>query len=313
MAEGTLTCIRATEGIVDTIGCMGQTTIRQSATAAPLAPTAALVQVLLDGQREGKVVAVGECGLDYDRLKFCKKETQQKWFARQFELARDSQLPMFLHSRAAADDFGRILRENLASFSGACALHVVAAVLVWSCCRSEVWVGVCCRGCGRKSASCEDAKMVGGCAGGVVHSFTGTVDEVEDLLGLDPRIFIGINGCSLKTTDNLNAMALVPLTRMMLETDAPWCDCRPTHASAEHVTTKRQAVDKKKHSPDLLVKGRNEPCNMIQVRPPERSALLCVAVLAREEKWVRCAPFGLVHVMIWQWCRCWRQWRGIGG
>jgi len=42
---------------------------------------------------------------DYDRLQFCDKETQLKGFARQLKLADEVQLPMFLHMRAAAQDF----------------------------------------------------------------------------------------------------------------------------------------------------------------------------------------------------------------
>lgn len=99
-----------------------------------------------------------------------------------------------------------------------------------------------------------------------MHSFTGSVEDAEEVLGVDARVFIGINGCSMKTVENLDAMATVPLDRLMIETDAPWCDCRRTHASAEHISITRDAKDRKKHDPAHLVKGRNEPCNIDQVQ-----------------------------------------------
>jgi TatD DNase family protein len=63
--------------------------------------------------------------------------------------------------------------------------------------------------------------------GGVVHSFTGTVDEMRELADLG--LFIGINGCSFKTAENCAVVKEVPLDRLMLETDGPWCEVRPSH------------------------------------------------------------------------------------
>jgi TatD DNase family protein len=131
---------------------------------------------------------------------------------------------------------------------------------------------------------CEKERNGSVNTGGVVHSFTGSIEEAQDLLKLHPRIFIGINGCSLKTEDNLAAMASVPLQRLMIETDAPWCDLRRTHASAKYVVTTREAVDRKKHRRDALVKARNEPCNVDQVR--RQPSISKIVLVVSKASWI---------------------------
>lgn len=84
----------------------------------------------------------------------------------------------------------------------------------------------------------------------------------------------GINGCSLKTEENIKVAAAVPEDRLMIETDCPWCEIRPSHAGRAHVKTVHEARDKKKHSGDAMVKGRNEPCNLVQVLEVLAGALL---------------------------------------
>lgn len=59
-----------------------------------------------------KVIAIGECGLDYYRLEEHTKEVQTKSFVQQIELANKLNKPLMLHIRNAYDDALEILRTH---------------------------------------------------------------------------------------------------------------------------------------------------------------------------------------------------------
>ncbi|KPA77110.1 putative tatD related deoxyribonuclease [Leptomonas pyrrhocoris] len=181
----------------------------------------------------GCVAAVGEIGLDYDRLFFCEKDTQRRYFTAQLEMAQRHRLPLFLHDRHTEGDFLELLRPHLADLTG-----------------------------------------------GVVHSFTGTAEELQQYVA--EGLFIGINGCSLKTDANVAVVKAMPLNRLLLETDAPWCEMKNTHASkkvlsnAAAASASQQSLSdailssfplcrKDKYKEGCMVKSRNEPCATAQV------------------------------------------------
>ena len=57
-----------------------------------------------------RVVALGECGLDFNR-NYSPHPDQEKWFVAQLELAAELGKPLFLHSRDAHPRFAEILRN----------------------------------------------------------------------------------------------------------------------------------------------------------------------------------------------------------
>jgi TatD DNase family protein len=58
-----------------------------------------------------RAVAVGEIGLDY-HYDFAPRDVQQAVFAAQVRLARERRLPVIIHTREAADDTFRVLRDE---------------------------------------------------------------------------------------------------------------------------------------------------------------------------------------------------------
>lgn len=70
------------------------------------ASLAAIAELL----EQASVVAVGECGLDFNR-NYSPREDQLRAFEAQLELAADKQMPVFLHQRDAHDEFVAILQR----------------------------------------------------------------------------------------------------------------------------------------------------------------------------------------------------------
>lgn len=194
-----------------------------------------LVELLSRGCDRGYVVAIGEFGLDYDRLEFAPKDVQIEFFRRQLDRFRHGdhpevcKLPLFLHNRSVGRDLLEILLEH----------------------DNNDWV---------HPETQEKVPMRG-----VVHSFD---DGLELALAfIDLGLYIGLNGCSLKTEENLEVVRELPLDRILLETDCPYCEIKATYAGYKYIQTTFAGQKKadKKFEAGKMVKGRNEPCQIVQV------------------------------------------------
>ena len=69
------------------------------------------IAALRELARHARVVAIGECGLDFNR-NYSPHPDQEKCFVAQLELACEIGKPLFLHSRDAFPRFGEILRQH---------------------------------------------------------------------------------------------------------------------------------------------------------------------------------------------------------
>lgn len=69
------------------------------------------METLKEYAKNPKVKAIGEIGLDYF-YDFSPRDLQQKWFARQVDVARELKLPVIIHDRDAHKDSMDILRSH---------------------------------------------------------------------------------------------------------------------------------------------------------------------------------------------------------
>ncbi|KAK3029267.1 hypothetical protein RJ639_039507, partial [Escallonia herrerae] len=122
------------------------------------------------------VMAIGECGLDYDRLHFCPSEIRKRYFKRQFELAYAKKLPMFC----------------------TCKQQLKISVTFWSKIRRRYAEHIICIMCCGVDGHVETYFYVSPLtffpwfSVGVAHSFTGSEEERDRLLSFK-YLFLGAN------------------------------------------------------------------------------------------------------------------------
>ncbi|NDK08316.1 YchF/TatD family DNA exonuclease [Candidatus Gracilibacteria bacterium] len=142
-----------------------------------------------------KVVAVGECGLDYywiarndngEILEISQKELeakkliQKKWFIAQIELARKLNLPVIVHNREAGNDIIDILKEvNYTNF--------------------------------------------------ILHCYSENLEYANNLLSFAPNCKISFSGIlTFNSAKSIQEAAKnIPLKNILIETDAPYLTPTP--------------------------------------------------------------------------------------
>ncbi|MBI2063389.1 MAG: TatD family hydrolase [Candidatus Yanofskybacteria bacterium] len=133
-----------------------------------------------------KVVAMGEIGLDYYRTAEPEEQKIQKdKFLKQLELADKMSKPIILHCR-----------DSKAGSTGK-AYPQMADIL--------------------KNGYVKN--------GGVVHSYTGSLEEAKQFLNLG--LYLGFNGIITFARQYDDIIKYIPLDRMLLETDAPYLTPEP--------------------------------------------------------------------------------------
>ncbi len=145
---------------------------------------------------EGKIVAIGEIGLDY-YWEAAPHDHQQRVFRAQLDLAAELNLPVVVHLREKGDAAG-----------GPCADDAMSIL--------EEWVA----GLGADKEALRKNP-------GVLHSFSGSLETAQRAISLN--FCIGITGpVTFKNANQKQELvAQLPLEHLLIETDAPYLTPHP--------------------------------------------------------------------------------------
>ncbi len=141
-----------------------------------------------------KVVAWGEIGLDY-YYDHSPQDVQRDVFRRQIEIAKKLHLPVIIHSRDANEDTVEILSRAYSRNSADSAFETSSEPLAVSSMQKPV---------------------------GVMHCFGGTPEMAKALMDIGFLISFAGN-VTFKKAENLrDAARVVPLDKLLVETDCPF-------------------------------------------------------------------------------------------
>ncbi|KVX00173.1 TatD family hydrolase [Shewanella frigidimarina] len=92
--------------------------------------------------KQETVVAIGECGLDYNR-DFSPRPAQRKAFSAQLEIACELNMPVLMHCREAHNDFIAIVKEYRAQLPNAL-LHCFTGNKdeLFECLAADLYIGI---------------------------------------------------------------------------------------------------------------------------------------------------------------------------
>lgn len=154
---------------------------------------------------EGKVVAIGEIGLDYYR-DYTPKDLQRSIFSQQLELAAKAGLPVIVHNRDASEDMSDLL-------------------INW---QSDLEAH------GSRIADCP----------GVLHSFSGSVEMAQEMAEHHFKIGI-TGAVTFRNAQNLQTVvAMVPLESILIETDSPYQTPHPFRGKRNEPSNVRIVAEK---------------------------------------------------------------------